>query len=529
VLAWLAMGLLPLATCLGLSYGLSLYHFRSESRSLATANAQRVAAILESGDALLEKLAQATGGVCSPATISALNDAVFHSVHFREAGIELDGNLVCTSVEMLPPGFDIPNASRKPAARVGRMEILSPTKTIRGGESLILNRPLRADRSHFINLLIDPMVLVDTAHYTEGLQASTFLDDLPNGQVFRFAGRAAPGQAPGLPSPLRAGVFHRDGGLQAVARAEPYPVYTVMTVGRRHLLQHWRTQMQPAVIAGFLLSGIAFLLLRRYLPRDDAVRDLREGIDGGEIVLDYQPIIDARDRRVVGAEALARWLHPKRGVVMPDDFIPLAEDSGLITPLTDRVLERVQRDLRSLAAPPGGFRISINLSRAHLVDSSLLASLDRIFGPDAVLDRFGFEITERELLANVADNARSIVQELTRRGAEVSLDDFGTGYSGLSHLRHLPLHHIKIDRSFVRALDTEAVTASLVENIVALAHSLGMGLIAEGVETEPQRQRLLELGVILQQGWLYSRAIRFEELRTSLRAPLPAGGEAVAG
>ena len=519
VAAGLAMAVLPLSLCLALSYGLSLYHFRDEARSLAEANARRVADILHSGDVVLAMLAKSTAGECNPGTVEMMNHAVFHGMYFREAGIERDGNLVCTSLEMLAPGFSITNARRKPAARIGDMEILSPTKTIRGGESLILNRPLRADRSHFINLLLDPQVLVETSRYYEGFEASTFLDDVPNGKLYRFDGGTGAGFAAGLRSPLQPGVHHYQGGLYAVARSGAYPVYTVMSISRDRVRQHWRTQMQPAVIAGFLLSGLAFLMLRRYLPRRDAADDLREGIAAGEIVLDYQPIMDARDNRLLGAEALARWRHPRRGLVMPDEFIPLAESSGLITPLTDRVLERIKRDMDTLGELPPGFRISINLARAQLADASLLATLDRVFGPDAKLDRLGFEITERELLENVAENARVVVGELARRGAEVSLDDFGTGYSGLSHLRHLPLHHIKIDGSFVRALNTEAVTASLVESIVALAQSLGMGLIAEGVETESQRERLLALGVHQQQGWLYAKALRLEALRELLRQP----------
>ena len=176
------MAVLPLLLCLALSYGLSLYHFRDEARSLAEANARRVADILHSGDVVLAMLAKSTAGECNPGTVEMMNHAVFHGMYFREAGIERDGNLVCTSLEMLAPGFSITNARRKPAARIGDMEILSPTKTIRGGESLILNRPLRADRRHFINLLLDPQVLVETSRYYEGFEASTFLDDVPNGK-----------------------------------------------------------------------------------------------------------------------------------------------------------------------------------------------------------------------------------------------------------------------------------------------------------------------------------------------------------
>lgn len=517
-LVWLALMSLPLVLCLGLSYLLALQHFRGSVPGLAEAHARRITEVLRSGDALLVRLAAETGGRCDQTTILRMREAVFHSRYFREAGIEQDGNLVCTSEGMLPPMFDIPNAGRRPAARVGGMEMLAPTKTIRGGRSLILNRPLRADRSHFINLLLDPRVLAEVLDQREGVLAGTFLDDAESGTLLRLGGAAS------MPEPaLRAPGLHRTrGGLVAVARAGPYPVYAVRTVSRAAIVRHWRTQVQPAVVAGFLFSALAFWALRRYLPRTGAIDDLREGINAGEIRLAYQPILDGRDGRIVGAEALARWQHPARGRVMPDQFIPLAESSGLVVPMTERFLEQVRDDLARLAPLPPGFRIGVNLSRAHFADQHLLDCLDRVFGPGQRLDHLGFEITERELLSNVAAQARGVVEELSRRGAEVSLDDFGTGYSGLSHLRHLPLHSIKIDRSFVWALDTEAVTASLVESIVALARSLNLGVVAEGVETEAQRARLTALGVVLHQGWLYARDENVDALRARLVAAPPA-------
>jgi sensor c-di-GMP phosphodiesterase-like protein len=516
ILAWLALVALPLGLCLALSWALSLQHFRSEALSLAEANARRVEDILRTGDRALAMLAKATGGQCSPRSVKTMGHAVFHGVYFREAGIERDGNLACTSVEMLPPGFDIPNASRKPAARVGKMEILSPAKTIRGGKSLILNLPLDGARGHYINLLVDPQVLVETAHYYEGMEASTYLDDAPNGELLRMGLRPPPEMLSTLRAPLQPGIHRVEGGLYAVARAGEYPFYTVMSVGESAIAKHWRTQMRPAAIAGFLLSGLALLVLRRALPRHDAAQDLQEGIAAGEITVAYQPIVDARSRRIIGAEALARWQHPRRGLVMPDEFVPLAESHGLISSLSEGVLVQVRQDLQRLAPLPAGFYVSVNLSRAQLTDRRLLETLDGLFGPGHTLGSLCFEITERELLANVAEVARGVIQSLRERGAIVCLDDFGTGYSGLSHLRHFPLHDIKIDGSFVRALDTEAVTASLVESIVALAKPLELGLVAEGVETEAQRARLLALGVTRQQGWLYARAMSADELKFRL-------------
>jgi sensor c-di-GMP phosphodiesterase-like protein len=510
--AWLALMALPLALCLALSYGLSLYHFRNGAMVLSEANIRRIDDILRRGDATLAVLARTTGGECNEPNIVKMSQLVFQSMYFREAGIERNGQLQCTSVAMLPEPFAIENSRRKPAARIGAMEILSPTHTLQGGESIILNRPLRADRSHFVNLLLDPKVLAETVKYLEGVESAAFLDDSPNGRFILLENVPSPAIA-ALKPPFTPGLHRVAGGFYAVAHSRRYPVYTVTAVTDARVAEHWRTQAQPAVIAGFLLSGLALLMLRRFMPRTSEADDLRDGIAAGEMAVRYQPLVDARDRSIVGAEALVRWQHPRRGLVMPDEFIALAEHSDLITPLTRSVLHQVKRDLESLPDLPPGFRIGINLARAHLADEQLLSTLDDIFGPGKSLGQLGFEITERELLANIIDQARAMVLQLTERGAEVALDDFGTGYSGLSHLRSLPLHFIKIDRSFVWALDTEAVTASLVDSIVSLARSLGMGLIAEGVETDAQRELMLDIGVHLQQGWLYAEAVPLEQLR----------------
>ena len=510
--AWLLLMALPLGMCLALAYGLSLYHYRTGARQLTQANSRRIEDILRRADITLAALARDTGGECNDANIGLMSRAVFQSMYFREAGIEHDGNLLCTSVEMLPQPLEVENSRRKPAAVIGKLEILSPTHTLQGGRSIILNRALDAGRTRFVNLLLDPKVLAEDVDYLEGVESAAFLDDRPNGQLIMMTNRPSP-VISHLQPPLMPGTHRSRDGWYAIVQVGATPIYAVTSVTDDRIRQHWLTQMQPAVIAGFLLSGLALLLLRRYMPGSNEVDDLRDGIAAGEMVVHYQPLVDAQDGRLVGAEALVRWQHPRRGLVMPDDFIALAEQHQLIAPLTRRVMQQVKRDLDVLENLPPGFRIGINLARADLADDHLLSSIDAIFGPGRTLERVGFEITERELLANIIDRVREAVVKLTERGADIALDDFGTGYSGLSHLRSLPLHFIKIDRSFVWALNTEAVTASLVDSIVSLARTLGMGLIAEGVETQEQRDLLLDIGVHLQQGWLYSEAVPLEQLR----------------
>lgn len=518
---WLLVGALPLLLCLGFSYLLSLYHFQQEGRSLAEAQAARIKEILRSADQALGMLAEATGGQCTDAAMQAMNHAVFHGVYFREAGIERDGDLICTNMQVLPENFTIPNARRAPAARVGNLEILSPTKTIMGGESLILNWPVDDARRVFVNLLLDPNLVASGNTYFEGMEGAVFLDDAPSGRFIKMGARELPAVLSGAGQPLAEGSQWIEGGIYVGVRAGAYPFIAVSAISHASVVRHWRTQMQPAVISGFLLSALGFWLLRRFVPRYDDVDDLRDGIEAGEIKVSYQPIVDARSGAVIGAEALARWKHPQRGLVMPDEFIPLAERHGLMDALTERVLTRILADLGALDDLPEGFRVNVNLARAQLADHRLLIMVDRLFGSGDSLRRLGFEITEREVLTDVADTARSVLDGLAQRGAKLSLDDFGTGYSGLSYLRHLKLHQLKIDRSFVHALDTEAVTASLVESIVGLARSLHLDVVAEGVETESQRARLLGLGVHLHQGWLYAKALTLDGLRGEM-ARVPA-------
>jgi diguanylate cyclase (GGDEF)-like protein len=233
--------------------------------------------------------------------------------------------------------------------------------------------------------------------------------------------------------------------------------------------------------------------------------DLRRAIARDEFVPYFQPIVRLRDRAVIGHEALLRWQHPERGLLLPADFLSVAEDSGAAEQIDWRMFERVFE-----MAPPllrGGGFIGINLSGRHFrseaLDEKLLALLRRHgIRPDCVR----LEVTERMLIDN-PPAAKRVLEALRREGLAVSLDDFGTGYSSLSYLHQYPVQALKIDRSFIAALvpDEAAGSAAVVRAILALAGALGMQVIAEGIETESQHAVLLELGCEFGQGFLYAR------------------------
>jgi diguanylate cyclase (GGDEF)-like protein/PAS domain S-box-containing protein len=252
------------------------------------------------------------------------------------------------------------------------------------------------------------------------------------------------------------------------------------------------------------------------------VRDLRQVLDRAELRLHYQPIVDAR-RHIRGVEALVRWQHPTRGMVSPASFIPLAEQTNLIQPIGQWVLNVACTQLASWAAHPvrSHWTVAVNVSERQFCDAGFVESVQRALegsGADPRLLRL--EITE-SLLHNDLDMTLAKMDALRRQGVKFSLDDFGTGYSSLSYLKKLPLHQLKIDKSFVDDVLTDASDAAIVRTMVSLAGNLQMGVVAEGVETEAQMDFLVRCGCQGFQGYLYSRPVPAEQL--------PDGAEALTG
>lgn len=252
--------------------------------------------------------------------------------------------------------------------------------------------------------------------------------------------------------------------------------------------------------------------------RRELEQDLHRALEHNQLFLVYQPQIDYQSRRVVGVEALLRWKHPEHGLVPPDVFIGLAEQNGSILRIGGWVLEQACAELRNLIDL--GFdsvRMAVNLSAVQLRHAELpqLVSglLERYQLPPASLE---LEVTETGLMEDI-DSAKSNLLALREAGALIAIDDFGTGYSSLSYLKSLPLDKIKIDRSFVRDLLTEHSDATIVRTIIQLGHSLGMRVIAEGVETPEQEAYIIRQRCEEGQGYLYSRPLPIDELLSYLR------------
>ncbi len=240
--------------------------------------------------------------------------------------------------------------------------------------------------------------------------------------------------------------------------------------------------------------------------------DLRQGLAQEQFVLYYQPQLDAQEN-VTGAEALLRWPHPTRGMVPPGEFIPLAEDSGLILPLGRWVLQTACAQLVAWAHNPALSRLvlSVNVSARQLSEPDFAVSLLAILqASGANPRRLKLELTESMLVDNLDDMVGKMAT-LGTHGIRFSLDDFGTGYSSLAYLKRLPMDELKIDQSFIRDVLTDPSDAAIVRTVIALSQNLGLGVIAEGVETQAQRDFLSRCGCHAYQGYFFSRAIPIQE------------------
>jgi diguanylate cyclase (GGDEF)-like protein len=244
-------------------------------------------------------------------------------------------------------------------------------------------------------------------------------------------------------------------------------------------------------------------------------RELRHALERGELSLHYQPIITIHDDRVTGFEALLRWTHPTFGSMRPDVFIPIAEDTGLIVEVGAWVLEEACRELhriRTEVEHSENLWMAVNLSARQLRDDSLLDHVARSLVRNQLpASALCLELTESELMENV-DASTRLLSAMRSFGARVAIDDFGTGYSSFAYLRELPVDEVKIDRSFVSNLADGGTHVSMVSAIVALAGSLGLSTVAEGVETPEQAAVLRQLGCGQAQGYLYSPAVPADEV-----------------
>ena len=257
---------------------------------------------------------------------------------------------------------------------------------------------------------------------------------------------------------------------------------------------------------------------RRAAARISMETRLRHAVERGELLLHYQPLVDLRSRLPIGAEALVRWQDPEHGLIPPDRFIGLAEETGLILPIGEWVLRTACHQLQAWhESGLCDLKVSVNLSAVQFHSGKLTAQVSKALSDSGLRpESLQFEVTESVLVENT-DASASLLRALRELGVTLAVDDFGTGYSSMSYLKHFPIDTLKIDRSFVTGLPGKHADVAIARAIVALGHSLGLKVTAEGVETEDQLEALALLQCDLVQGYLFSRPLPAEDFALWLR------------
>jgi diguanylate cyclase (GGDEF)-like protein len=270
-------------------------------------------------------------------------------------------------------------------------------------------------------------------------------------------------------------------------------------------------------------------LRARFLERVNLEADLRFALERGELSMHYQPLVSLKDGGLIGFEALLRWQHYKRGFISPAQFIPIAEDSGLIVPITRWILRQTCAQIvewQKLSAPNGKLLVSVNISGKHLADESVVEDVRKALQASGLSpDSLKLEITESVAMEN-AEQSIKMLNDLKSLGVQLSIDDFGTGYSSLSYLHRLPFDSLKIDRSFVIEVGARGENSEVLQTIVSLAKNLKMRTFAEGIETTSQLAVLQNLGCDYGQGYLMSKPLPAEQMEKLLYQKtdwLPAG------
>lgn len=446
---------------------------------------QRADEIYTGAVAALEWVAAANETPCSPAHILRMRQANTDDIYIDNVAYAADGYVRCNAY--------------------GPVETVIPTVAVDveqpDGVALTVNwiGPARPPR---------PILLVKVGPHRALIDQRSFYDDLLSPEASRYFtletlnGIAI---ASGRDTASMAYAAEREPDFVAELKSANW-IVSIKAPGLGFLSYVASLWIIATLLAGVLTlvlgAGILWLLLRPMSMKTLIERALRHR----QFVVHYQPIIDLATRRCVAAEALVRLRQPDGALVRPDVFIPYAEDSRLIQPITDYVMASVVREMGGILREDRSMHISLNIAATDITTGRILEGLERALRDSGIgADQIWLEMTERGLM-NI-ESARPTLDELRRRGHHIAIDDFGTGYSGLQYLAQLPVEMLKIDKSFIETVGTGAPTSLVTGHIIAIARELHLALVAEGVETEAQAQFLRDQRVEYAQGWLYSRAI----------------------
>jgi sensor c-di-GMP phosphodiesterase-like protein len=507
----LAAGLTPVGTAIWLAYKTTVGKAEANLHAIAQTIAADTSQILLDIDQGLIALADLSYE-CTTDDINAMNTMAYDIPEISEIGlIRPDRKLVCTSWGPVSP--PIKPGLPKPA---GGFRLLGPMELKLMQRYGLLALRLREDGSE-LGALIHPSVLIGRLGADLGEHGFAVLLRRADTHFFAWNGNVpememVESEIEGGDGSTQLRALFKDGIERTLfaVELEDFPgMYSVAAAADAWILHDW---IRMALILGAIGAGtsaiLVFLVVGIMRRRLSLQGELERSLQRNEFEINYQPVIELQSGRCVGAEALISWVQPGGKRVRPDLFIPLAEDSGLIEPMTEWLMRQIRVELEDWLAHDRSLHVAINLSPCHFESDRILETTTQIFNDSEIQShQVIYEITERGLVKEDNELARGVMKELRARKSHMALDDFGTGYSSLSYISSFPLDFLKIDKSFVETIGTDAVMAGLVDSIIDMAQRLELRTIAEGVETPAQANYLRDRGVNYAQGWFYSKGI----------------------
>lgn len=504
-------GVAPVALLLWISRDRAEARAAHRLREVVDAAVGRIDRVFGEADGALNHLAEQTGGVMDDQTVARLQRIVYVTHWFREAGlVDSRANLVCTNLGPVDPPVPVAE-QEKSDPRAAGMQIVGVVDTeIMKSRSIILARPTIGEGE--VNLLLDPTTLTEVFEQFPLGPGGSARIAMANGHTLAQFGSGAGASANPATSPATRPVADADTYADTLAvdgASERFGVRVQARIGRDWALREWYADlkwMTPLGIASGAALGVAAIALSR---RPGSMRDdLRRALRRGEFEAHYQPTMDIASGRCTGAEALIRWRHPVEGLVRPDIFIGVAEESGLIGPITEWLIDRVAKDLSETLRTRSDLHIGVNLAPEYFNSRHIVETLPRLLKPyQFPAARLLLELTERGMIGEDVELSRGVIDDLRAMGLKIALDDFGTGFSSLAYLHTFKFDALKIDASFVRRIGTDSVSAGVIDAIIELGHALKVRMIAEGVERPQQLEFLRTRGVHAVQGWIFAKAM----------------------
>ena len=446
--------------------------------------------------AMLATLNSSPYAFCSEAEIEYFRQLVFQSQFLKAAGRMRDGQILCSTTSgrnSYPTTSYSPSIARHDGTRIYRN--LPPFRvddqnviSIQFGDSFIVYNPYT-----LTSMSAPPMHFAVTAVDLPSHQAGQMVGDVPHvsTDVLTHAGKVQAGDT-----------------LYATRCSSDFATCMTAYISIPDALTMARGYSTVFLVLGGISGALVGLLLPMLYSRNKSVeQQLLRALRADALTVVYQPIVDLTTRRIVEAEALVRWTDEYKNAVSPDVFVKIAEERGFVGEITKLVLRHALRDFGATMRARSTFRVNINIAAADLADSNFIPMLERGLADEEVSPRnLGIEITESYTARQQV--ARNTILRLRQKGHYVAIDDFGTGYSSLAYLHDLSVDAIKIDKAFTKAIGTDAVTVSILPQILTMAETLKLQVVVEGIETQVQADYFAPNGhKIHAQGWLYGRPV----------------------